>query len=74
MHIVARQSSAPLFVSPLKLATVSVDKLTSRIALPRLWRDLSGNLIVPFRYDAPLSNGLDIVRRSLGRHEIAMIQ
>jgi len=53
---------------------VSVDTLTSRIALPRLWRDLSGNLIVPFRYDAPLSNGLDIVRRSLGRHEIAMIQ
>ena len=53
---------------------MSVDTLTSRIALPRLWRDLSGNLIVPFRYDAPLSNGLDIVRRSLGRHEIAMIQ
>src|SRR6266508_5407460 len=46
---------------------------TNSAARMTLKLDVTGVFPLPFRY-APLSSGLDIVRKTLGQHEIAIVQ
>ena len=63
------------------ISAIATALAKAQVELANPEKSLTATIAVPghrggdrtFRY-APLSSGLDIVRKSLGRHEIAMVQ
>ena len=62
------------------IGTIAAALAKAQMELTNPEKSLIGAIGSPFRDDqrtfryAPLSSGLDIVRKSLGRHEIATVQ